>query len=272
MRPAGGKHIRCGAMMMIAVFLLLVDAHAGSDAPKEKQRIQIIAHRGANCVAPENTYAAAQRCIEWGVDYLEVDVQPSKDGVLYNLHDLWLNRTTNGRGLLLSKYSADIDQLDAGSWFDPKFSGERIPRYDQFLPWLKGKIKVNFDIRAVDLPKLIELVRANHMEQDCFFYFVSSPMALRFHELAPDLAIKMNVSSPPEAEQAATNYHARLVEIPFALLTNELLETCRRHQLEVIVCAAENTREEYLKILDSPVDMVMLDRPDLFLELQKDRK
>lgn len=271
MHPDGRRHICRGVMIMIAVFPWFIDAHAGSEASNERHRIQIIAHRGALCLAPENTYAAAKPCIDLGVDYLEVDVQPSKDGVLYNLHDLWLNRTTNGKGLLLSKNSAEIDQLDAGSWFDPKFSTERIPRYDRFLPWLKGKIKVNFDIRAADLPQLIDLVRVNHMEQDCFFYFVSSPMALRFHELAPDLTIKMNVSTPEEVEQAASKYHARLVEIPFPLLTAELLAACRRHQLQVIVCAAENTREEYLKILQSPVDMVMLDRPDLFLELQKEQ-
>ena len=47
--------------------------------------IEVIAHRGARNLAPENTRAAAQKCIELGVDYIEADVAPSRDGVLYNL-------------------------------------------------------------------------------------------------------------------------------------------------------------------------------------------
>lgn len=265
----------CFRWLRVLSCVLLVLSLSGVDAipnrPVKPCRMEIIVHRGANRVAPENTYAAAQQCIDLGVDYLEVDVQPSKDGVLYNLHDLWLNRTTNGKGLLLSMESREADQLDAGSWFGPEFAPERIPRFDHFLPWLKGKIKVNFDIRAADLQQLIDLVRSNHMEEECFFNFMSLPLALRFHQLAPDLTIKMNVSTPEEVEQAASKYHARIVEVPFSLLTPEIAETCRRLQLKIIACAADNSREEYERILRSPADMVMLDRPDLFLEIQKER-
>ncbi len=264
----------CYRWLRVLMGVLLVLSLSGIGAipttPLKPHPMEIIVHRGANRLAPENTYAAAQRCIDLGVDYLEVDVQPSKDGVLYNLHDLWLNRTTNGKGLLLSMESRDVDQLDAGSWFGPEFAGERIPRFDQFLPWLKGKIKVNFDIRAADLQQLIELVRSNHMEQECFFNFMSLPLALRFHQLAPDLTIKMNVSTPEEAEQAAFKYHARIIEVPFSLLTPEITEACRRHRLKIIACAVDNSREEYQRIARSEADMVMLDCPDLFLEIQKE--
>lgn len=253
------------------VLLAIPGLYATAVCAAAGYHIEVIAHRGASYLAPENTYAAAQRCIDLGVDYLEVDVQPSKDGVLYNLHDLGLNRTTNGQGSLLSKLSSEVDQLDAGSWFGPEFAGERVPRFDQFLPWLKGKIKVNFDIRGGDMTQLISLVRANHMEQDCFFRFISPPLALRFHVLAPDLTIKVDVQTPEAAEEAALRYHASIIETSLPALTPALLDACRKHALKIIVCAAENTREEYEEILRSPADMVMLDRPDLFLEVQQEQ-
>jgi len=232
--------------------------------------IEIIAHRSALNAAPENTYAAAQKCIDWGVDYIEADVLASKDGVLYNLHDLTLNRTTNGKGLLASMRSKDVDTLDAGTWFAPEFAGERVPRYDTFLPWLKGKIKINLDVRTGDIEQLVKLIRDAGMAQECFLYFINDQMALKCHEIAPDLIIKMNVSTSEQAIRAATQYHAKIVEVPFPHLTPELIHTCRQHHLKIIACAHRNTAEEYRQILASGVDMVMLDRADLFLELAKD--
>lgn len=91
------------------------------------KRIEIVCHKGANEYAPENTYAAAQRCIDWGVDYVEIDVRTSKDGVFYLLHDETLERTTNGHGPIAQRTAAEIEQLDAGSWFDPRFADQRVP-------------------------------------------------------------------------------------------------------------------------------------------------
>ena len=83
--------------------------------------IEIVCHKGANEYAPENSYAAAQRCIDWGVDYVEIDVRTSQDGVFYLLHDRTVDRTTNGHGAIAELTAAEIDQLDAGSWFHPHY-------------------------------------------------------------------------------------------------------------------------------------------------------
>jgi glycerophosphoryl diester phosphodiesterase len=95
--------------------------------------VEIVCHKGANEYAPENTIASTQLCIDWGMDYVEIDVSASKDGVLYLMHDPDVDRTTNGHGLLRDMLSEDIDCLDAGSWFDPSFTEERVPRLEPFL-------------------------------------------------------------------------------------------------------------------------------------------
>ena len=81
--------------------------------------IEIVSHRGANGLAPENTLAAAQLSVDLGVDFIEVDVWTSRDNVFYVMHDATVDRPTNGTGHLLSLSSSEIDQLDAGSWFGP---------------------------------------------------------------------------------------------------------------------------------------------------------
>ncbi len=87
----------------------------------------VIGHRGAAGVAPENTLAGIRRVKELGASWVEFDVKLTKDGVPILFHDDRLERTTSGRGRVVKKCWAEIRELDAGSWFDPAFAGERVP-------------------------------------------------------------------------------------------------------------------------------------------------
>ena len=99
---------------------------AGTVASATKQLpIEIVVHRGANALAPENTWPSAEAALQYGATWIEVDVRTSKDGVLFNLHDETLDRTTNGKGQLSDMLSVDVRKLDAGSWFAPQFAGLR---------------------------------------------------------------------------------------------------------------------------------------------------
>lgn len=94
-------------------------------------------HRGANAVAPENTYAGFRFALAAGVDYVETDVRRAADGTLVLFHDDRLERTTDGRGRVEARDPAELAGLDAGAWFAPRFAGERIPTLDGFLAWLE---------------------------------------------------------------------------------------------------------------------------------------
>ncbi|MDR2810124.1 MAG: hypothetical protein LBB84_06155 [Tannerellaceae bacterium] len=124
-----------------------------------KGAVEVVVHRGANRLAPENTFASIRKAREHGATWIEVDVRTSKDGILYNLHDPSLKRTTNGQGLIRDLTSEALDRLDAGSWFAPRFSGERVPRIEAVLDSLRGKANVYFDVKEADLSTLIRLVR-----------------------------------------------------------------------------------------------------------------
>jgi len=101
---------------------------------------QVIAHRGASAERPECTLASVTRAIEVGATATEVDVRTSKDGRLFILHDATLDRTTNGKGPANALTLAELQQLDAGSHYDSRFSGERIPSLIEVAKLCRGKI------------------------------------------------------------------------------------------------------------------------------------
>ncbi|MCP3855425.1 MAG: glycerophosphodiester phosphodiesterase [Actinomycetia bacterium] len=96
-------------------------------------RVQVIGHRGASDEAPENTMAAFKRALSLGADGIEFDVQLTRDGHAVVVHDAMLDRTTSGSGPVFEATLEEVRSLDAGSWFDPRFSGERVPTLDEVL-------------------------------------------------------------------------------------------------------------------------------------------
>jgi glycerophosphoryl diester phosphodiesterase len=114
---------------------------------KGKYPVMVIAHRGFSGAAPENTLASFQEAIEIGSDMIELDVQLSQDGKVVILHDDTLERTTNGRGRAADFTLAKLKELDAGSWFDPRFSGQKIPTLKEVLELAKGRSLVNIEIK-----------------------------------------------------------------------------------------------------------------------------
>ncbi|GAA2402019.1 hydrolase [Streptomyces glaucosporus] len=120
-----------------------VQAAPRADAPRgaAAQAPVPVAHRGASAYAPENTLAAVDAAHERGIAWVENDVQRTKDGELVVLHDDNLARTTNVEQLFpgrspwkVADFTADeIALLDAGSWFAPRFAGERVPTLEQYL-------------------------------------------------------------------------------------------------------------------------------------------
>ena len=91
----------------------------------------IEAHRGNSAEAPENTLAAFGSAIRLGAPWIELDIHPSKDGVLVVIHDGTVNRTTGGRGEVGALTLEELRRLDAGSWFAPAFAGQRIPTLEE---------------------------------------------------------------------------------------------------------------------------------------------
>jgi glycerophosphoryl diester phosphodiesterase len=231
--------------------------------------IQIVCHKGANKHAPENTFAAARLCVEWGVDYVEIDVHTSADGVLYVFHGPNLQRTTNGSGWIGAYTAEEIDSLDAGSWFSPAFAGERVPRLEEFLRWIKGKARIFFDVKNVEPQHMLDLIAATGFQQECFLWSYNPEWMHAFHVLAPDLALKVNVKTVEQARQAKAELDAGLVEVGVEECTPELAAACHDLGMEVMVLYAGNDPAVIKQIIHSGADLINTDFGDVVLALRR---
>lgn len=230
--------------------------------------VEMVVHRGDNGQAPENTLAAARRCIDMGVEYLEFDVRRSKDGVHYVLHDPTLDRTTNGTGPLRALTSDQVDALDAGTWFSSDYAGERVPRLEQLLDFCKGRIKLYFDVKDADLEYLANLVRERNLEDESFFWFGSDTMARRFREVAPDLALKINANSPEGVQAAKRDFDANIIECGVNSLTPEFIQTCRDLGMRIMVREGRPDEAAYRRTIEAGADLINLDHPAVFIQVR----
>jgi len=158
----------------------------------------LVAHRGASAYAPEHTVEAYRLAIEQGADFVEQDLQVTKDGALVCLHDLALERTTNVEEIFPDRFRADVSddqspnsqpakhwyvsdftlkeikQLDAGSWFDAKFKGAQVPTFQEAIGLVRGKAGLYpetkapevYGRRGFEMEKLvIEILKQNKLDQ-----------------------------------------------------------------------------------------------------------
>lgn len=172
---------RDSALRRMLVAVLVMTASVGGSAQYSKKTL--VAHRGASAYAPENTLASYRLAIEMGADFVEQDLQVTRDGVLICLHDASLERTTNVAKVFPERSTdivvdgkarktwlandftlAEIKRLDAGAWFNARFAGERVPTFDESVTLLEGKAGLYSELktpemyrsRGVDLARLVE--------------------------------------------------------------------------------------------------------------------
>lgn len=108
----------------------------------------ICGHRGLASLAPENTLAGLEAAYQQGLSWVEIDVQLSQDNQVVVFHDERLERCSNGRGLLRQHTWQQLSQLDAGSWFDDAFAGERLVLLQDYLAdAARRHIRVNIELK-----------------------------------------------------------------------------------------------------------------------------
>jgi len=184
-------YVRWLTVIAVAIFGLaaLVFAQSGKKV--------LVAHRGASAYAPEHTVEAYRLAIEQGADFVEQDLQITKDGALVCLHDLTLERTTNVKDVFPDRFRADVSedqppnsqpakhwyvsdftlneikQLDAGAWFNAKFKGAKVPTFQEAIDLIRGKAGLYpetkapevYGKRGFDMEKLvIEILKKNRLD------------------------------------------------------------------------------------------------------------
>jgi glycerophosphoryl diester phosphodiesterase len=132
--------------------------------------VQVMVHRGMMRQAPENTRPAIERAIDDGMEWVEVDVRLTKDRRHVLFHDGELDGKSTGHGKVKDHTLAELQALDAGSWFAPRFANQRILSLPECLELTKGKINLYLDCKDVDPELLVREVRAAGGERRVIVY------------------------------------------------------------------------------------------------------
>lgn len=193
--PSGSQRRTFASLLLGVLFALswMSNAH-GQDPAEQRLRLaanrvtQIIAHRGASAERPECTLAAIRRAVEVGATAVEVDVRTSQDGKLFILHDATLDRTTNGKGPAGDLTLAQLQQLDAGSWFGRDYRGEQIPSLKEVAIACRGKVDLLLDLKEQGDEydrQVMDVVRKHGDPAKTVVGVRSLAQAKRFRELLP---------------------------------------------------------------------------------------
>ncbi|MCM2578689.1 glycerophosphodiester phosphodiesterase [Streptomyces meridianus] len=187
-------------------FCALVLPIATAEASAARQPTTV-AHRGASAYTPENTLAAVDEAHKRGITWVENDVQRTKDGRLVVMHDTTLNRTTDAEQVYpgrspwkISDFTlAQIQRLDAGSWFAPEYRGQRVPTLKQYLAAVdRNKQNLMLEIKAPELYPGIEKeilaelrkegwLSAGHLARRLIVQSFSTSSVKAVHRQAPGL-------------------------------------------------------------------------------------
>lgn len=237
--------------------------------------VAIIAHRGASGHAPEHTFAAYDRAVAMGADYLEQDLQMTSDGALVVLHDETLDRTTDGSGRVDAHTLSEVQALDAGAWFGPAFAGQRVPSLEEVLARYGHGQRYYIETKAPGdgmEEQLVELLgRRGLIEPAAAAWQVLvqsfSAASLRLvHELEPRLPLIQLVGErAPETldDLAAVREYAAGIGPARGLLDAAVVARAHAHGLAVHPYTA-TTREDHESLVALGVDGAFSNFPDRF--------
>lgn len=160
-----------------------------------KERPLVFAHRGAMAYAPMNTIPAFELAVEQGADGIEFDVWLSLDDVPVVIHDFELEKSTDGEGRVGSTAFEELRELDAGSWYDEQYAGERIPTLDEVFEAVGQKVLLNIEVKSTTfradhiVDAILGRIRAHGMS-DRVLVSSFNPFVLRKMKLeAPEIPL-----------------------------------------------------------------------------------
>lgn len=196
-----------------------------------------VAHRGQRATFPEQTLEAYVEAIRLGADGIETDVQLTRDGRLAMLHDLTVDRTTDGHGPIAAMDWPDVRMLDAGSWRGERFAGARIPSLEETIELVVGAglmLCVEIKGAAADAPRTAAAVARLIRERDLLDQvFISSfdhaALAAARDEvgsplLAPERLPEAGPSDPDVAVAQAASLDAAVLQHRWEDLTFDVVD------------------------------------------------
>jgi len=193
----------------------------------------VVAHRGANAYAPENTLASFRLAAEQGADAIEFDVRATADQHLVVIHDASLARTTNRDGEIASLPLEEVRRADAGGRHRSGFRGERVPTLAEVLETARGRLLVDIELKVsgVEAHVAEHLARAG-MTSDALVTSFLEDAVSAMRALAAGVAVGLLQQWPDLSRATDLGMDVYLPHV--RSLSAELVAVCRAHGLHII--------------------------------------
>jgi len=233
----------------------------------DKSQILIIGHRGANKSEPENTLKSFRKAIELQADYIELDVQVSKDGEIVVIHGYEISELTGYNGYVEKMTLDELKQLDFGE-------GEKIPTLQEVIDLAQGEIGLQIEIKVEEIgKKIIEMLRdASLIESTIISSFIHNEL-LKIKKLEPEIKLGALLSERISEPRDLTNATKRVIKKNFfavhphfAGIDKELVDFAHTNNLKVNVWTV-NERTDMERLIKLGVDGIITDDIPLAKEL-----
>lgn len=270
----------------ISVFLIFIIKLSIIQVMAQQKSIRtpiVVAHRGASAYAPENTLSAIKKAITMGVDMIEIDVQLSKDKQVVVMHDLSVDRTTNGNGRVRDLLFDEIRKLDAGSWFSSEFAGEKVPTLEEVIETVKGKCKLLIEVKRVKTSKpeieakIIQLINKHNAHNWCIVQSFESEVVKNIQALDNSIEchklVTMNISVLPlhvdSRIKTGTIYKYKTVQSinPYFKMLNKRKVDKIHSRGQKIITWTVNEKQDMKRMIEMGVDGIITNYPDRLIEL-----
>ena len=232
--------------------------------------MQIIAHRGASAIAPENTMAAFEAAILLGADGIELDVHQTKDGVLVVMHDETVDRTTQGRGRIVDMTYDEIALLDAGYRHSSAYIGEKVPKLSDVLERLQTThLQLNIELKTDQIhyegieASALSLVKAIGMFEKTIFssFYHPSLKVLQAIDSHVQTAMLCPLYHPVQAKEAKA-FGAQAIH-PDARLIHQAYCEAANHEGILLRPYTVDEPHHIQALYALHVDAVITNKPDI---------
>ena len=230
-------------------------------------QIVVVSHRGEHLAHPENTLPAFEAAIEAGADFFELDVRTTSDGRLVLMHDGTVNRTTGGTGKVRELTFDQIRALDAGAKFDAKFTGTKVPTFEEGLNLAHGKIGVYVDCKELSPADLVAALKKADMLQNVVIYgdpgFLKGVLALE-----PSLAAMPEAGNAARLEKLAGDLNLRVAAFDKGDFKDDVIAVAKRLKLKIYVDRLwdADKPEFWQDAVDRGADGIQTDHPAALVE------
>jgi glycerophosphoryl diester phosphodiesterase len=178
--------------------------------PKSKNKIIVIAHRGDHTIAPENSLLAIENAIIDGADYVELDLRTSKDGQLVLMHDVTLDRMTNGHGKI---QELSFDTIRALKLYNKNISNSdtvQVPSFEEALKACKNRINIYLDFKEANVQQAYAAIQKANMGNQMVVYINAPNQYMDWRKWVPQMPLILSLNTKIKDSLAMIKYLDRI--------------------------------------------------------------